>query len=748
MKSSLLIATLIVAGAGAMGAAVGALQSLQGSDTLFNVTNDVIQFAGLTNTLGYVGGGSGNGENAMIGKGQDGGLPSQTVAPMSKMMDNGICAKSDGGALVPPPMTGAGCVIGLDGVALFVSTDNGGSVLGNGQPDDGGACTVPGQNVDTTVGENWSRTVCGYTPLGWRDVIMQLWFGKNATTGVVDCDNSIRICLANTYGSFFENGANPVFGDATTVAGSPMIRHLWRRDDASGTTDVFGSLLGFPGPGAAKGGYLNCLGYWMGSDSFCNDSANLTGVYNTTPPGQMPGVEINSPLNYSANDMQDRDPIRRDCFNSRSNGEQVCEGTTIDPTIPSCVTNADCNSAATNGVCGLGAAPYTSTGLPYTQNNNYGNGCTCSQGVCTTNISPTLGLVLPIVTSNKLEQQPSAVQYPINACDTYCQIDAPTICGPRGTLINGLCPNGDTAPIGICYVPCDDTVTPPTPNCLSSTSTTNGPTLSNTLGQFTAAGASDSLKGTPPSGADPRVFNLYAYSHSPAGWNYALDDSGRPIAGDAFFRIHSTKTLQAAGQSAYPCRIIDATDRIGCLVQASPLSIGFAGRGGLTPPPDGGTTFEMTSLRVLGVPSTSTCIQDFEYPYTRKLYLNTIIGFQNVQTQAPNEFAFAKAECSNLFDGGAASIINSALVQEDFVTLPGFVNGGLPYCEDYNEQMLCGATSNADGCTAGQAAGIAPGLVTTCGNGTKEEYEDCDPYSIDAGTFNFTNCSNTCRFTH
>jgi hypothetical protein len=59
------------------------------------------------------------------------------------------------------------------------------------------------------------------------------------------------------------------------------------------------------------------------------------------------------------------------------------------------------------------------------------------------------------------------------------------------------------------------------------------------------------------------------------------------------------------------------------------------------------------------------------------------------------------------------------------------INRGNPYCEDYNEQMFCGATSNVNACANNQALGLALGsggtvVSTTCGNGVVEAFEDCD----------------------
>jgi hypothetical protein len=341
------------------------------------------------------------------------------------------------------------------------------------------------------------------------------------------------------------------------------------------------------------------------------------------------------------------------------------------------------------------------------------------------------------VTAN---QHLGADQYHVNACDTYMSVLAP-VYSVGGVLTSGLCPNGDVPLNGTCYVPADDTSGTPNPNCLADTSTTNGPAQANGQGIIGSDGnPADSAAGPGPSGADPRVFNLFVYTKTASGWLYALDDTQRPVAGSAWYRIHSTQNLCPAGShcqgvvgnAAYPttdtqCQYADATDQIGCLVVTSPCSLGYAGRGAVN-------DLNTTSLRVLGVPSTAQCIQTFDYPYSRKLYLSSIVGFPALT--AP-ESQLAACETT-------ASIVNPALVKEGFVQLPANVNGGNPFCEDYNEQMLCGSASNTNACPAAQAAGIGAGFQTTCGNGVKEAFEDCDLGAAVNGTTG-ASCSNTCR---
>ncbi|MGA2447651.1 MAG: hypothetical protein ABTD50_03125 [Polyangiaceae bacterium] len=842
MKNSLLIATFVVASAGAVGATVGAftgsLESIAGSDTLYDVTTDLVTpYNAATNpygcqliqpqgTIGYKGGGSGAGENGMIAS-----PPTQYVAPMSKMMDTGICAHT--------PAPAAGCVIGLDGVAILGGTANAGTTACNGAPaqDDAGCASV----TDTTTGENFSRaiTACGATFNGYASLLRILWFG--GPSGSQNCDSWLRFCLANAYGAFFEN-ANCLAsgsGDAQNTQ-CVAIRHLFRRDDASGTTDIFGSLLGYPGPSIEKGGVqvenvaavnqglpASTYSYFMGSDSFCNNSQNLQGTpFYKTPEGQMVGVEgvagcpglVN---NYAANDMQNRDPLQRDCYSgSGGKEEEVCGPPIQDPTIPgkACTTAAQCT--AMGGVCASGTCTCTNNActfpqgttsegftvqcvadsdcvppMPSSSNATVGGicaqaeydeaqnppvtalqgSCSCLNGECWYNTA-TVGLVVPIVTTNSLDGEAYATQFPTVQCNSTTCVNAPLLQNAVNGKYNilGLCPNGDYPSGGTCTVPA---YTAPgalygTPNCYNTGAVAVSP-ISDGQGSFICIGGTvkpaTKIAGVSPASVDPRVYNAYAYTNSDPNWqtdgncwDEAWDDSNRPVAGNAFFRLHYFPKLNAQGnpiagtgtmanaaevaQGTTICTYTDATDQIGCLVTANPCSLGYAGRGAIN-------NSLTTSIRVLGVPSTTECIQEFHYPYTRKLYLNSLFGFDGALTTPVPEFQLAQCESSS-------SIVGPALIKEGFVTLPTNVNNGQPYCEDYNELMLCTAAQsggvNNPGCANVQGTlGLCPGISTTCGNGMKEAYEDCDLGAVlngvadagpDAAGNGFNGCSQTCRY--
>src|SRR5580700_5949229 len=116
MKKSITIATFLVLSAGA--ATAGAIQSpLQGSDTELFVTTDAIAKAGISPASAYVGGGSSNGESAMVNG-------EQVIAPMSRLMAKNVCTKTTTEA--------SAIVLALDAVDVFASTASGASPACNG----------------------------------------------------------------------------------------------------------------------------------------------------------------------------------------------------------------------------------------------------------------------------------------------------------------------------------------------------------------------------------------------------------------------------------------------------------------------------------------------------------------------------------------------------------------------------------------------------------------------------------------
>ena len=104
---TLITSAAFLAASAAAGTAFGQAQ-LKGSDTLFEVTKDVITACGLTADLEYIGQGSGGGQSAMAG-----GL--QHVAPMSRQLNGTGCTTNS-----------RQLMIGLDGLSIVTKNVTGG----------------------------------------------------------------------------------------------------------------------------------------------------------------------------------------------------------------------------------------------------------------------------------------------------------------------------------------------------------------------------------------------------------------------------------------------------------------------------------------------------------------------------------------------------------------------------------------------------------------------------------------------
>src|SRR5688572_28104096 len=108
----------LITGAALMAAAfagvgtASAQQALRGSDTLENLTEEVIaNCPGATGNIVYVGGGSGAGQSAMAGA-----APTQRVAPMSRQLNGAQCTANSRQIL-----------IALDGLSILAKNSTGGN---------------------------------------------------------------------------------------------------------------------------------------------------------------------------------------------------------------------------------------------------------------------------------------------------------------------------------------------------------------------------------------------------------------------------------------------------------------------------------------------------------------------------------------------------------------------------------------------------------------------------------------------
>jgi len=255
-------------GAGISGASAQQLQ-MAGSDTLFEMMNDPIdgvlaQCPAADAFIDYVGGGSSTGENNMRADAAE-------LAPMSRFLNAAACADN--------PDNDSGCYLhSLDGLAVA-------------------AVESAGENCNALRWDGAMALPSGgsYTFENWRTVLRIVYGGISSQAASItghnpclpagpsrspiaekDCGSEVRRTLINTWSNMFQGGC--VNGACTEL------KHAFRRDDASGTTDTFLELLALPNVSATVA-------------PFCN-----------------------------GNEIEDNDPVRRACTgNGFANGEQVCK---------------------------------------------------------------------------------------------------------------------------------------------------------------------------------------------------------------------------------------------------------------------------------------------------------------------------------------------------------------------------------------------------------------------------------------
>jgi ABC-type phosphate transport system substrate-binding protein len=319
MRTSITGAVILLAGAGAasLAAAVdttGSNIALNGSDTLFDVTQTVLascknkfpDFAaqGIT----YLGGGSGVGAGAM-------GLNTQQVSPMSRALKN-----SEYCSIAAPASAGLseGLLVGIDGVAISANQTNScSSTAANGIGSSTAMEVLSGGNgTDTGTSYTFGSGGSLFTGQPSFDALSVLYFGLTHD-GNYNCASDVRKTLIKNWKNLFASDCTA--GDTTCSAG---LTHAWRRSDLSGTTDAFVSVLNPPNGTATNGkgagtsvgiGTLSTVptGKAQKSNPFCN---SLDANSPTVP----------APVTFGGSaDFSDADPVRTNCVAGK---DGVCEG--------------------------------------------------------------------------------------------------------------------------------------------------------------------------------------------------------------------------------------------------------------------------------------------------------------------------------------------------------------------------------------------------------------------------------------
>ncbi|HEX7476205.1 MAG TPA: hypothetical protein VF331_00215, partial [Polyangiales bacterium] len=541
----------------------------------FQVTQDMLNpmlnLCPGAQSLSYIGGGSGNGENAMLATPA---TKNVYVAPMSRPLKVG--------ATTTCPASAQGVVVGLDGLSIV--RRNGTTVN----------CNTAAYSNTITLSDGSS-----YTFKDFRDVLRVVYGGFDHSSeatiascftgepgrsviGTQNCNSIVRQSIVNNWGNLFQ--------DSTCAAGETCtaLKHAFRRGDQSGTTDAFLTLLGLPKIGRIQPSPTT-------DKPFCN-----------------------------GNDLDDKDPIRRSCTGTgagTSGGEQVCQA----------------REAAAMAYPASNTTPLGPPSTPWEPAvNNTGD----------------LGVVLDI---NVPEGVASAISHNVNTCNfgAFDLVHMPSSFQLAGTR----CPNGTPQVLLKCLYPKD---LAGNYGCLNSS--VNVPTIGE-------------LKKI-----DGRVYNLYLRQGNNPDDNIVKDKNNVLMTG-SFYRLHETKVMPGGG---VPCTWTDSTAQIGCLVQASPCSIGFAGREAADDPTignndvrslalgsaDGTTTVLPTDAAVQQLLSTAevypTCTAggplSTRYPLARRLFLNSIVGFNSASV--PND-QFALYQCE-----ADRTKMDQAIDLEHFIKLP------------------------------------------------------------------------------
>ena len=728
---TLITGAAFVAVSAAAGTASAQLQ-LKGSDTLELVTKDVITACGLDSQITYIGQGSGAGQSAMTAT-----TPTQHVAPMSRQLNGGACT-------TPARQL----MIGLDGIVIVAKnpahgdpstcTDDvgGGTAGAGGVPAPLVMTNIPTQFVVCTSDTNCSAfgTTCdtvhqyclpggtlglcnntqGCSPDGtytfdsgtastaddWKDVLAQIYGGQNHTTaaqlitdaaetnadGTAICTggrtckrNPDRINCANPIRGVLLSNYQSIIRTPTCTVGTPecvKLRHAFRRDDLSGTTDAFQALVGLVSIAP-----FTTLRSTVGA-------ANAPEIADTAAVASPFCNAGTAALNKGFTDGLDLDPIRRACSAGpapdRLALESVCQG--FGPP-----TNSD-------------AACYVAGGSPSVLSpNNYpqrdrsapqGRGLLAGGSVDTvaalandyllTNATKPrcLGVVLPVSIPTDVVGSTAWTtdRYPAGG---NCTAGVRAFVNPLPARAM-MCPDGSQkAAGGTCRMP-----------------------------QNTANGRFDCIVDSPlpaPGMNDARVFNLAPVNSlgGMAGSQPLTDSYANPNFtatlrrfGRRYFGLHMVRpdSSQSPATIATACLATDDTSQIGCLVKASPCSIGYAGREAS----DSVAPFNNVALRIEGTQPTQATIENLAtggapvYGMARKLWFNsvqgTLIGFaqpnltdaelalsvcmglppactDDTQCTAPATCNLATGRCT----AGAITTVDTAIQNHNFVKVPAGV---------------------------------------------------------------------------
>jgi hypothetical protein len=740
MRTTIALATFLVVGAGAVG--VSALD-LKGSDTLEGITKALLLDAALDcggtgNTpaggLVYVGTGSSNGESAIISN-------IQAVAPMSRFLNPAIpgttgqvCSLPNTAAAgSPSQQTSEGIVFALDGLSIVASEGTGGADICNGSgaaacapalPNGlayggGNVLTVPGYVCPTatdTAPFAPADPTCvngSYKLLDSKDVLRLVYFGldhdfkaaaqrncgnPSAASGYLSNPGLVRSVLVETWGNLFR--------DPASCTGCTRLWRAFRRNDESGTTDAFISLLSRPAICAAVGTGCTAVGLNVSvavpsidqatrRSLFCN-SRQAAGVQ--CGAGEQGGFD-----NFTnANNLPHK--IGATAVDSDPPPPMTAPGgpAAAGPTVPNPVIGGWDFPDASFGT--IGADPYFTDFQDFDciRRQCAGPfGDVVKEQACSARGD--LGLVIPIW--DPPAPTTTVDPFPATACQfgKFVAVAAP----PCNGSTPSICPNGEKPQSAVC---------PINPGlCLAPALASGDPRCrNNALNRFSGQRL-----------VDGRVYNLHLHANDLApnpDHPYATASRQNPAAPGtliqakmvgAYYRIHQNNFLDVAQANHLVIRgtgnnfsatestpagataacnpttvgTVSATRLIGCYAgSADRCAVGFAGGEAATMP-------GADALRANGIAPDPICVRDNSYPLSRKLYFNTVKGFENV---AGDELKLARCFASR-------TIVDPKVIAEGFVTRTTNTADGT-ICQDFDEQALCGGPAAPSAC----ANNIAP----------------------------------------
>jgi ABC-type phosphate transport system substrate-binding protein len=705
MRTILGVTTFCVVAAGAIG--VSANLALVGSDTIKDttvalLTNAALDCGGIgqnttppNGSLSYLGTGSGNGEAAMLGN-------VQQVAPMSRRLGTAACT----GTSTSNPSRAEGIVFALDGISVVANSGTVGTCTGTlQQAADGSQCGAdsPAQGLKFS-----GSLSCGLTLTSWKDVLRLIYFGyqpgASTAPSAQNCSDPCRTELLNNYAEIFQ--ASCALG-----AGCTQLWHAFRRNDESGTTDDFVTSIGgvtaisLPnnytpfcnsatnGPAVSMVG-IACSAAAVANDGICSrDGTNATVGTCDTVHGKCTAVSC------------DADADCTTCNGTPPSG--ICNMTThkcnmVDITSAQALSGPNSRAQVLTGVNTVNTLAYYALGstpplVPITQpvdmqdadpvrrlclfQNHHDTETVCGA-------DRTLGVVLPIWDATETSQNiGTADAFPTTTCGVGTFGCAPAVRISRSSAnvnIFALCPDGTdpnvkpnntVCALNQCYTP--QAGPPATPNFACINSSGN-------------VGATHTQDG--------RVYNLTVWKNNQVGLyprstgqcaaSPANTTNLTPMYRGAYFRLHQNFVATGAPAGAVTCQASSATDQISCLVQASPCSIGYAGNSAAT-----GNT---VAINVNNIAPSNACIQNLLtnptgplYPFSRKLYFNTIAGFETLSSGGADQQNEFKLSLCFARKSGLAGSAEDVAVGLGFIPLPTTTK---PFCDDVAND-LCGTGS-------------------------------------------------------